>query len=512
LTEERAAGLARVRERLRAPVDAAGLGVFRIGFGLISAWEIWRTFDGNLIQADYATPQFLFRWWALEWVRPMPGRWLSTAFVVTGIAALFLAAGLFYRFAAVVHFLGISYWFALDKATYLNHRYLTALFAFLLIFLPADAAFSVDARRKPWIRSRTVPAWSIWLLRLQAGVPYMFSGVAKMNFDWLVRGEPLRTWLRAQTDFPFVGQFFTSGGFVHGLAIASTAFDTLIVLLLLYRRTRPVAFVVALGFHFLNSRLFEIGMFPWLMIVATTVFLDPDWPRRMWRALRARRGLVVACVSIGFVAGFVVGGFLPRTFSAVMALTGGVGTAVGVFHLLPARMRETVPAAADHDTTPWRGYGLAGRVAVVLTLFAVLQVLLPLRQFVIPGNVAWTTEGQRFAWQLLVRQSSGAAVFKIDGPGAESVGAFNIRAHITSFQTSKMIWNPDMLVQFAHYIEEYFRDIGVTDDIEVRVDTNVSLNGRRPQDLIDPDLDLTRIRRPWLPPAPWIEPLRPFDE
>ncbi len=174
-----------------APVDAASLGVFRIGFGIISAWEIWRALDGNLITADYELRPYLFRWLAFEWVRPLPGRWLYVAFAVTGVAALFLAAGLFYRTAAIVHFVGITYWIVLEKAAYLNHRYLTGLIGFLLIFVPAHAAFSLDAKRKPWVRSPTLPAWTVWVMRFQVGVPYFFSGVAKLNFDWLVRNEPL---------------------------------------------------------------------------------------------------------------------------------------------------------------------------------------------------------------------------------------------------------------------------------------------------------------------------------
>ncbi|HYZ90837.1 MAG TPA: HTTM domain-containing protein, partial [Actinomycetota bacterium] len=281
--------------------------------------------------------------------------------------------------------------------------------------------------------------------------------------------------------------------------------------LLLNRRTRAVAFGFVLGFHFLNSRLFEIGMFPWLMIVATTIFFEPDWPRRMWHALRAGRRGVVAAIGLGVLSGFIVGGFLPRSFSIVMAATGAFGVAVLAYHLLPERVRFCeLPVHAAR--TPWRGLRLGRPTAIALIGFAALQVLLPMRHWLIPGNVAWTGEGQRFAWQLLVRQESGTARFRVSGPGSNAVGTLSIDDHLTSFQIAKMIVNPDLLVQFAQYLEAYYRSIGVTDDLEIRVEGEVSLNGRSRQPKIDPDVDLTSIRRPYLPPAPWIVPLRPYED
>ncbi|MDB6039064.1 MAG: Vitamin K-dependent gamma-carboxylase [Verrucomicrobiales bacterium] len=56
-------------------------------------------------------------------------------------------------------------------------------------------------------------------------------------------------------------------------------FDLFIVLFLLWRRTRPCAFIVAIAFHLTNNWLFDIGIFPWLAIVLTSLFFAPDWLR-----------------------------------------------------------------------------------------------------------------------------------------------------------------------------------------------------------------------------------------
>ena len=61
------------------------------------------------------------------------------------------------------------------------------------------------------------------------------------------------------------------------------------------------------------------------------------------------------------------------------------------------------------------------------------------------------------------------------------------------------------MIQFAHYIEKQFKEIGY-EDVEVRAKAMVSLNGRKMQLIIDPDVDLTKKRESMMP-ADWILPL-----
>lgn len=60
-------------------------------------------------------------------------------------AALLIMLGAKYRYAAVYFFVGTSYLFFLDAVNYLNHMYLVMCISFLLIFLPCDVCFSIDA-------------------------------------------------------------------------------------------------------------------------------------------------------------------------------------------------------------------------------------------------------------------------------------------------------------------------------------------------------------------------------
>ena len=46
-------------------------------------------------------------------------------------------------------------------------------------------------------------------------------------------------------------------------------------------------------------------------------------------------------------------------------------------------------------------------------------------------------------------------------------------------------------------------------EVEIRARISASLNGRAPQLLLDPDVDLTKVPYPWWGHAPWILPLDP---
>lgn len=500
------AGLARLRDRMMVPVDASGLAVFRVGFGLIIAWEAWRFFERGYIRSNFLVPDYLFTWWGFDWVRPHEvGSYVHIG--VLGVAAVALALGAFSRLSAIAVFLGIAYVFLLDKATYLNHVYLAGLIAFLLIVVPAHATWSLDARRKPWVRSETVPTWSLWLMRAQVGIPYFFAGAAKLNFDWLARSEPLREWLIPQTDFPLIGRLFDDELVIRTMTYGSAFLDLSVAFFLLNRRTRAPAYGLALAFHLFNSRVFSIGIFPWMMIVVTTVFFDADWPRRMLRTIRSGASFARIAIAAGAVVGLLLGATIPRDFAVVKALVAGFGFAVLAFHLLPAALRAAAPSTVE--APPWRRYGYTRRIAWFVVGWLAVQILLPLRHFAIPGNVNWTEEGYRFSWHMMLRQKDGFISFNVRDPATGETWTEDLRKHITPAQERRMHIMPDMILDMAHRIEDFYREAGIA-DVEVRVEAEAWLNSREPQTLIDPTRDLTTLRGPLLWHADWIVPLRPF--
>ena len=272
----------RLCSRLFRPVDNSFLIFFRIVFGGIMLWEVYRYLSHTWISRYYIEPTVYFTYYGFSWVKPWPGRGMYIHFFALGVLATCIIVGFFYRIAATLFFFGFSYVFLLDQTRYLNHFYLIVLISLIMIFVPAERALSVDAWLRPKIRSDTAPTWTLWLLRAQIGIAYIFGGIAKLNGDWL-RGEPMRSWLNPYSQLPVFGPLFAKEWVVYSFVMGGLLLDLFVVPLLLWRRTRPYAFVAAVIFNLINSVIFQIGIFPWFMLGATLLFFPPDLMRRVVR-------------------------------------------------------------------------------------------------------------------------------------------------------------------------------------------------------------------------------------
>ncbi|MDQ3943290.1 MAG: HTTM domain-containing protein, partial [Actinomycetota bacterium] len=137
--------------------------------------------------------------------------------------------------------------------------------------------------------------------------------------------------------------------------------------------------------------------------------------------------------------------------------------------------------------------------------FFAVQLLVPLRHFLYPGNVSWTQEGSRFSWRMKLNSTQGKAMFYATDPVSGQTWQIDPRNHLTPRQAMHTAVHPDVALQFSHDIAESLRAQGY-EQVEVRAEVEVSLNGRDYQPLIDPSVDLARQPRT-LAPAPWILPL-----
>lgn len=446
--------MSRLLQKSFAPVDIAWLAFFRILFGCVMLVEVIRYFAYGWIEIFNAS-DFLFRYYAFEWVHPWPDPFMHLHFAALGIAALCIALGFCYRFMAAFFFLGFTYVFLLDETRYLNHFYLISLISFLMIFLPAHRAWSVDSWLRPAIRSDVTPAWTLWLMRAQIGIPYIFGGIAKLDSDWL-HGEPMRTWLAQRSHMPLIGPYVHEEWLVYFFVLGGLVLDLLIVPALLWPRTRLLAFAAAASFHLLNSQLFRIGIFPWLMLGATFIFFPPEATRRFLRRLGN-----------------------------------------------PSRSAASGTPGHNNPAAPW--WQPRRWVVGAVTLYLTVQVLLPLRHFAYPGNVHWTEEGHRFSWHMKLRTKSGEALFDLLSPATGRTWLVDPMDHLSDDAYAKMTTHPDMILQYAHYLAAQKQHEGIL-DIQVRARTMVSLNGRPPRPLIDPRADLAHEPRT-LAHAPWVLPL-----
>jgi len=505
---------ARLGVALQAPVDIAGLAYFRILFGTVLAWE-GRRLAARARPSVLLDQNMLFTYWPFDFLGSLPEPAITSLPYVLMFSGLCVALGFYYRASAIAAFLSLTWLFLLEKSFFLNHIYLTCLITFLMIFLPAHREWSVDAHLEPKLKRAFTPAWNIWLLRFQVGLPYFFAGVAKMNEDWLRDSEPLRLWLSRNMDFPLIGRFFDQGLVFRSMALGSLALDLSVAFLLLNRRTRVFAYAAALTFHLMNSRLFDIGIFPWMMIVVTPVFFPPEWPRRLLEDLRTRSDpLRVLAFGTGAVTVGIVASLLPREYSPMHTLTGALGGGIlGYFLWLNFRSdrSEAVTEAVDRSSSneEMGGQGLRQVapmrrvVMAALALWVGTHLLVPVRHLVIPGEVNWTEEGYRFSWQMMLADKRSDSVFFVKDPDTGEGWRVLPLEFLTRQQTAVMSGRPDMILQFAHYLRDRGHRVG-RENVQVRVRAMVSMNGRAPALLVDPDTDLARVDRPWIGHADWV--------
>ncbi len=429
----------------------APLVVFRILFGFIMLVSLVRFAVKGWIEDLYVTPAYYFTFYGFDWVQPLGSVGMYVVFFLMGLAALGIMLGWRYRIAAVVFFVLFTYVELIDKSNYLNHYYFVSIISFLLMFVPAHRSFSIDVLRDPALEVATAPAWTINIFKLQLAIVYFFAGLAKLNPDWLFEAMPLRIWLPANAHLPVIGWLLELPETAFVFSWAGAFYDLTIPFFLLYRRTRLWAYAAVVGFHLMTGMLFQIGMFPYIMVLCTLIFFSPVWHQQCIDTLRD----------------------LLRRILPVRWLAQAAPTPTGVYQ--------------------YRA-GVSRWIGGVLALHFFLQLLLPMRAAVYPGSLFWTEQGYRFSWRVMLMEKAGYTVFHVHDPRTGKTWEVSNWDYLTPNQEKMMATQPDMILQFAHFLEGEYQKKGM-EDVEITADSYVSLNGRRSRRFIDPSVDLTQVRQ-----------------
>lgn len=441
---------------LRQPVDPASLAFFRVCLGLLIFWDVLRYFLAGWISRYYLEPAFLFKYYGFEWITPWSGNGLHWHFAGLGLLSIMITLGAWYRLAIISFTLAFSYIFLLDQARYLNHFYLLISICVLMCFLPAANSWSIDARRRgSWRGDSSIPRWSVLSLVLLFEVVLLYAGIVKVNPDWLA-GQPLRLWFDDRADWPFVGQYIQGEWAIYAASWGAIALHLLGAPLLLWHKTRFAVFLIYACFHISNAMVFNIGIFPWMTLAGTLMFFSPDWPKNIWTKLVRQE-------------------FKPPHFDVAL-------------HDSPSKL-----------------------LIASLLLFFVWQIFIPLRHHVYPGNVAWTEEGHRFAWRMKLRTKRGHARFHVKDPQSGRIWEVNPSDLLTRRQNRYTAARPDMILQFAHELARKWEVEKGIANVEVRATVWCALNGREPQLLIDPAVDLIKVERVLWPAAEWVLPLTDYE-
>lgn len=464
--------LARLCAQAARPVSGQSLAVFRIVFGFLMLNDVVYVLTHGWLTRYYVERDILFPYFGLE-VPPLPAPWLHLLWGACGLCCVLVALGALYRLAIWGFNAIFIYFFLLDQAVYLNHFYMIALFGLLLGCTDAHRCWSVDRRLGRIRGQRDVPYWNVLILQVQVEVILVFAGLVKIEIDWL-RGEPLRTWMLERPWSPLSPLFE-----IHWIALAAPVLIVLLHVvgapLLLWSKTRLWIFLLYCAFHTTNAHLFDIGVFPWMTIAATTILFSPEWPSVLLR----RTGVVLKSVGLRVPAVPAWAGRLTRL------VVGG-------------------PSSADGRHAPFRPLHPALLAAFVL--YALVQVWLPVRDTLFEGYVGWTEEGQKFSWRMMLYSYAADGRLLVVAPDGEA-WFVHPRAHLDAAQAYMVFTKPEALLHFVHWLEAHYAERG-EGEVRIHADIGKSVNGKPFQRFVDHTVDLAAVDgMNWFGDEPWL--LRP---
>lgn len=400
----------------------------------------------------FILPKHHFKFYGFEWVNALSETAIYNIHYIILISAFFVAIGFLYRISIISFFLAFTYVELIDATNYLNHYYLVILLAGMLCFLPANARFSIDALLFPKIKKTTVPAWNIHIIIAQLCIVYFFAGLAKVNTDWLFRAMPLSIWLPERQAFPLVGELFREQWVAYVFSWFGCIYDLFIWVFLLLRKTRAIAYLFVLVFHLLTWSLFNIGLFPIIMITSTLIFFSSDWHEKIYAFFnqKIKSSSVVASSNFRF----------PR------------------------------PALLS-----------------ILGIYFLFQILFPLRSHCYDGNVLWHEQGYRFSWRVMLLEKSGVAMFFVENQDTGKKVEIQNSKYLTKFQEKQMMIQPDFILQYAQIIAQDYKEKYDLDNLKITADIFLALNKRESHRLIHNDVNLLELKDGFSPKK-WIYPLK----
>jgi hypothetical protein len=420
---------------LQKPVSIAPLLIFRLFFGAMMFFGTLRFMWLGWIEDHYVRPVFHFKYWGFEWVEPLSATnlYLIHILMLLGALGVMFAEKTLYRCSAIVLFLTFTYTELIDLTYYLNHYYFVSSVCLLLCLLPQEATRNLRS-----FRTGVVPQWTILIFKIQIAIVYVYAGLAKINYDWLVLALPLKIWLPAHDKMPLIGEIFTWKITPYVFSWFGMLYDCLIVFFLINKKTRIGAYVTVVIFHSLTGLLFQIGIFPLVMMGGALIFFD--WSK--WT------------------------NFIPQQAS---------------------------------DT-----FKISPILKVFLLIYFAFHLIFPWRYILYEGNMFWTEEGYRYGWRVMLMEKAGTATFYVKDTKTGKEGVVNNREFLNAHQEKQMAMQPDMILQYAHFLGKHYAQKGVFKP-EVRAEVYVTLNARPSALLINPNTDLMKERDTFRPKK-WIMP------
>ena len=210
-------------------------------------------------------------------------------------------------------------------------------------------------------------------------------------------------------------------------------------------------------FHIFTRILFPIGMFPYIMIASAFIFFDAGYHRTF----------------IGYINRFI--------------------------------KQDKDQLETNHTLRVNR----KSRSAIgFVTFLLVLQVLLPWRYLLYPGELFWHEQGFRFSWRVMLMEKAGYAAFTVVDKSTGRTIEVQNDTFLTAFQEKQMSFQPDFILEYAHWLADHYKQDWHSNDVAVYAQVHVALNGRASRPFVDNTVNLAAEKRGWHNKH-WI---LPFDD
>ncbi|NNE03059.1 MAG: HTTM domain-containing protein, partial [Eudoraea sp.] len=137
-------------------------------------------------------------------------------------------------------------------------------------------------------------------------------------------------------------------------------------------------------------------------------------------------------------------------------------------------------------------------------MYFLVQLVLPLRHYLIEAAVLWTEEGHRMSWRMMLRSRSGIIQFNVVDKTTGKSTRDHLSQYLTLKQQEKIAAYPDFIWQFSQRLKREYAAKGIT--VGIYAKGKVSINGRPPQPFIDPTVDLANEKWKTFNHHTWILP------
>ena len=141
----------------------------------------------------------------------------------------------------------------------------------------------------------------------------------------------------------------------------------------------------------------------------------------------------------------------------------------------------------------------------ILVILLILQLFIPLRHNLYEGELFLTEQGYKFSWRVMLVEKKGNISFTVIDEKSDKRTVVNNEDYLTPFQEKQMSFQPEMILQFAHYLKSEFIKNGYVKP-NITVDSYVNLNGRLSRRFIKKDVNLLQYKESFKH-KDWIIPL-----